>query len=187
MSTSLKGKNVAILAAGGFEESELSSPREALVSAEVNVDIVSPNGWQITAWAKTNWGQEYTVDKTLEDANSDDYDMLVLPGGVFNPDSLRTNPMALEFTRDFFQQRKPVAAICHAPWLLISAGVVRNRKVTSYPSVKDDLVNAGARWYDRPVVVDSGLVTSRSPEDLEQFNAKILEELGEGKHEGQAA
>ncbi|MBU2884617.1 type 1 glutamine amidotransferase [Gilvimarinus agarilyticus] len=187
MSTSVQGKTVAILAADGFEESELASPREALTSAEVNVEIVSPNGWQITAWAKTSWGQEYTVDKTLEDANSDDYDMLIIPGGLFNPDTLRTDPAALEFTRDFFQQHKPVAAICHAPWVLISAGVVKDRDVTSYPSVKDDLINAGARWHDRSVVVDNGLITSRSPDDLEDFNAKILEELTEGKHKRQVA
>ena len=187
MAKSVKGKRVAILATHGFEESELSSPREALTSAGVDTHIVSLKGGQITSWAKTNWGQEYPVDKTLDEVSSDDYDMLVIPGGLFNPDTLRADQDALDFTRHFFQQHKPVAAICHGPWVLISAGVVSGRDLTSYHTVKDDLVNAGANWHDQPVVCDSGLVTSRSPDDLEDFNRKVLEELAEGKHQRQVA
>ncbi|MCP8900395.1 type 1 glutamine amidotransferase domain-containing protein [Gilvimarinus xylanilyticus] len=187
MSNSVKGKRVAILATDGFEESELSSPREALKSAGVETDIVSLKSGEITAWAKTNWGKDYPVDKVLDDVSSDDYDMLILPGGLFNPDTLRGDKSALEFTRSFFKQHKPVAAICHGPWVLISAGVVDGRDLTSYPTVKDDVVNAGGNWHDKSVVVDKGLVTSRSPEDLEDFNAKVLEELAEGKHDRQVA
>ncbi len=187
MSNSVKGKRVAILATDGFEESELSSPREALKSAGVDTHIVSLKSGEITAWSKTNWGKSYPVDKVLHDVSSDDYDMLVLPGGLFNPDTLRGDNAALEFTRSFFKQHKPVAAICHGPWVLISAGVVNGRDLTSYPTVKDDVVNAGGNWHDKSVVVDKGLVTSRSPEDLEDFNAKVLEELAEGKHDRQVA
>ncbi|WP_020207537.1 type 1 glutamine amidotransferase domain-containing protein [Gilvimarinus chinensis] len=187
MSKSVKGKRVAILATDGFEESELSSPREALDVAGVEVDIVSLKSGKITAWAKTNWGKEYPVDKVLDEVTSDEYDMLVLPGGLFNPDTLRANDSALAFTRSFFKQHKPVAAICHAPWVLISAGVVNGRDLTSYPTVKDDVINAGGNWHDQSVVVDSGLVTSRSPEDLEDFNRKVIEELAEGKHQRQVA
>lgn len=187
MSKSVKGKRVAILATDGFEESELSSPREALQSAEVETDIVSLKSGQIAAWAKTNWGKDYPVDKTLDEVSSDDYDMLIIPGGLFNPDTLRADKKALAFTRGFFEQHKPVAAICHGPWVLISAGVVSGRDLTSYHTVKDDLVNAGANWHDKSVVCDSGLVTSRSPDDLEDFNRKMLEELAEGKHQRQVA
>lgn len=187
MSKSVKGKQVAILATDGFEESELTSPREALKAAGVEVDIVSLKSGKITSWAKTNWGKEYPVDKTLEEASSEDYDMLVLPGGLFNPDTLRSNDDALDFTREFFEQHKPVAAICHAPWVLISAGVIGGRDLTSYHTVQDDVVNAGGTWHDQAVVCDSGLVTSRSPDDLEAFNSKLLEELAEGKHSRQVA
>ncbi|HEY7885025.1 MAG TPA: type 1 glutamine amidotransferase domain-containing protein [Cellvibrionaceae bacterium] len=187
MPKSVKDKRVAILATDGFEESELSSPLEALKSAGVETDIVSIKGEQISAWAKTNWGRGYTVDKTLDQVTSQDYDMLVLPGGLFNPDTLRGNEDALAFTRGFFEQHKPVAAICHGPWVLISAGVVSGRNITSYPTIKDDLTNAGAKWHDQSVVCDNGLVTSRSPDDLEDFNRKMLEELAEGKHNRQVA
>jgi protease I len=187
MSYSLKGKRVAILAANGFEESELQSPRQTLKAAGVEVDIVSPEDSQVKAWAKTDWGDDYPVDRALEEANADDYDMLVIPGGLYNPDALRVNKKALTFTHHFFEQHKPVGAICHGPWVLVSAGVVGGRDLTSYPSIKDDLVNAGANWHDQEVVCDSGLVTSRSPADLEAFNNKLIEELAEGKHKRQVA
>ena len=187
MSYSLKDKRVAILAANGFEESELQSPRQTLKAAGVKVDIVSAEENTVKAWAKTDWGEEYPVDRALAEASADDYDMLIIPGGLYNPDTLRNDKDALAFTRDFFEQHKPVGAICHGPWVLISAGVVSGRDVTSYPSIKDDLINAGANWHDREVVCENGLVTSRSPEDLEAFNNKLIEELAEGKHKRQVA
>lgn len=189
MKRSVEGKRVAILAADGFEESELTSPKSALVGAGVEVDIVSLKAGFIRGWSgpDKNWGGSQTVDKTIANVKADDYDMLVIPGGLYNPDTLRANPDALRFTRDFFEQHKPVGAICHGPWVLISAGVVDGRNMTSYASIKDDLSNAGAKWHDKEVVVDHGLVTSRSPKDLEAFNKKILEELAEGKHSRQVA
>lgn len=187
MAKSIKGKRVAILATDGFEESELASPRKALTSAGVEVDIISLKSGPITAWAKTSWGKDYPTDKTVEMASSEDYDMLLIPGGLFNPDTLRADADALNFTREFFQQQKPVAAICHGPWVLISTGVVDGRDLTSYHTIKDDLINAGANWHDQAVVCDNGLVTSRSPDDLEDFNLKVLEELAEGKHRHQVA
>ncbi|WP_041521828.1 type 1 glutamine amidotransferase domain-containing protein [Gilvimarinus agarilyticus] len=187
MSYSVKGKRVAILAANGFEESELQSPRQTLKAAGAEVEIVSAEENTVKAWAKTDWGDDYPVDRALAEASADDYDMLIIPGGLFNPDSLRSDADALNFTRRFFEQHKPVGAICHGPWVLISAGVINDRDVTSYPSIKDDLVNAGANWHDQEVVCENGLVTSRSPEDLEAFNNKLIEELAEGKHKQQVA
>jgi protease I len=187
MTQALNGKRVAILAAAGFEESELSVPRAALQKEGVEVHIVTPDGKGIRAWAETEWGDTYEADKALADVNESDYHALVLPGGLFNPDELRTNDDALSFVKAFFQAGKPVAAICHAPWILINAGVVEGRRMTSVPSVAQDLVNAGVEWVDEPVVVDSGLVTSRTPKDLDAFNAKLLEELQEGRHAGQHA
>tara|TARA_R110001606_G_scaffold149585_1_gene289572 strand:- start:987 stop:1562 length:576 start_codon:yes stop_codon:yes gene_type:complete len=187
MTQALNGKRVAILAAAGFEESELSVPRTALQKEGVEVHIVTPDGKGIRAWAETEWGDTYEADKALADVNESDYHALVLPGGLFNPDELRTNDNALSFVKAFFQAGKPVAAICHAPWILINAGVVEGRRMTSVPSVAQDLVNAGVEWVDEPVVVDSGLVTSRTPKDLDAFNAKLLEELQEGRHTGQHA
>ena len=146
------------------------------------VDIVSENSGSIKAWADGNWGKEYTVDKTIDSVNADQYNALVLPGGVINPDKLRRNENALSFVRDFFKQKKPVAAICHGPQVLISADVVKGRKLTSFNSIKDDLVNAGAEWVDEEVVVDEGFVTSRNPDDLPAFNSKLIEEIKEGKH-----
>lgn len=187
MKQALNGKRVAILAAAGFEESELSVPRAALQKEGVEVHVVTPDGEGIKAWAETDWGDTYEADKALSDASESDYHALVLPGGLFNPDELRTNDEALSFVKAFFQAGKPVAAICHAPWILINAGVVEGRRMTSVPSVAQDLLNAGAEWVDEPVVVDSGLVTSRTPKDLDAFNAKLLEELQEGRHSGQHA
>ncbi|WP_299177293.1 type 1 glutamine amidotransferase domain-containing protein [uncultured Chryseobacterium sp.] len=176
-------KKIAILATNGFEESELKSPKEHLEQQGWTAHIVSPESGTIKAWAEKNWGQEYPVDKTLDEVNASDYDALVLPGGVINPDQLRTNEKALSFVRDFFQQQKPVAAICHGPQILINAGVVHGKNMTSVNSISKDLKNAGANWEDREVIVDKGLVTSRTPEDLPAFNAKMVEEIKEGKHE----
>lgn len=180
-------KKVAILATNGFEESELSSPKEAMEKEGFEVHIVSPESGSIKAWNKGNWSKEYKVDKKVSEVSAKDYNGLVLPGGVINPDHLRTNQEALTFVRDFFEQKKPVAAICHGPWTLISAGVVEGRTMTSFKSIKDDLVNAGANWVDKEVVVDEGFVTSRNPDDLPAFNAKVIEEIKEGKHEEQHA
>ncbi|WP_299129077.1 type 1 glutamine amidotransferase domain-containing protein [uncultured Winogradskyella sp.] len=181
----LQNKNVAILATDGFEKSELFKPMNALKEEGANVHIISVKEGKIKSWDGNNWGDSIKVDKLVSEVAADDYHTLVLPGGVANPDLLRTNENALTFIKDFFEQSKPVAAICHAPWLLISAGVIENRNVTSYHSIKDDVINAGANWVDEAVVVDEGLTTSRNPEDLPQFIDKVIEELCEGKHEGQ--
>lgn len=180
-------KKVAILATNGFEESELKSPLEAMKKAGFEVDIVSEESGTIKAWDVDNWSNSYDVDKTLDQVSAKYYNALVLPGGVINPDKLRRNEDALIFIRDFFKQKKPVAAICHAPQLLISAGVVEGRTLTSFFSIKQDLKNAGALWVDKEVVVDEALVTSRNPGDLEAFNAKVIEEINEGKHDLQHA
>lgn len=180
-------KKIAILATNGFEESELKSPKEAMEAEGFTVDIVSEEEGTIKSWSDGNWSNEYKVDKTLSNVNANQYNALVLPGGVINPDKLRRNENALVFVRDFFNQKKPVAAICHAGWTLISADVVKGRKLTSFNSIKDDLVNAGANWVDEEVVVDEGFVTSRNPDDLPAFNSKFIEEIKEGKHELQHA
>lgn len=180
-------KRIAILATDGFEEVEFTSPIKALKEEGFEVDVISEKSGKIKAWDKTQWGAEYDVDKTLDQVSAKQYNALVLPGGVMNPDTLRTNDDALIFVRDFFKQKKPVAAICHAPQLLISADVVKGRTLTSYKSIKDDLQNAGALWVDKEVVVDEAFVTSRNPDDLPAFNAKMIEEIKEGKHELQHA
>jgi protease I len=176
-------KRVAILATHGFEESELKSPKEYIEQQGWIADIVSIESGTITSWAEKNWGPEYKVDKTLSEVSASDYNALVLPGGVINPDKLRTNEDALAFVKDFFDQKKPVGAICHGPWTLINAGVVEGRKMTSVKSVSQDLINAGAKWEDKEVVTDQGLVTSRTPKDLPAFNKKLVEEINEGKHQ----
>lgn len=180
-------KKIAILATNGFEESELKSPKEAMEKEGFQVEIVSPQKGEIKAWSDGNWSNTYTVDKALMQVTAKDYDALVLPGGVINPDQLRINDDALLFVRDFFSMKKPVAAICHGPQILISAGVVKGRNLTSYKSIKDDLINAGANWMDKEVVVDEGFVTSRNPKDLPAFNKKLIEEIREGKHSAQHA
>jgi len=180
-------KRIAILATDGFEESELKSPKEAMEKEGFTVHIISEANGSIKSWTDGNWGKEYKVDKKISEVNADQYNALVLPGGVINPDKLRRNEEALDFVRDFFKQKKPVAAICHAAWTLISAGVVEGRKMTSFNSIKDDVVNAGANWVDQEVVVDEGFVTSRNPKDLPAFNAKLIEEIKEGKHKLQHA
>lgn len=181
----LSGKRIAILATEGFEQPELEKPREALDQAGAKTEIVSPKAGQIRAWDETDWGDTFDVDVTLDDADPENYDALLLPGGVLNPDKLRQVPAAVQFVRAFFKAGKPVAAICHGPQMLIEADVVRGRKVTSYSSIKRDLANAGAQWSDLPVVVDHGLVTSRKPDDIPQFNAKMIEEFAEGQHNAQ--
>ena len=180
----LNKKRVAILATDGFEESELISPMKALKDAGVEAVLVSPKSGEIMSWKDGNWGEKFNVDLKLENANPDNFDALVLPGGVINPDMLRQNKRAIEFIRGFFSKEslKPVAAICHGPLSLIEANMVKNRKMTSFNSIKTDLKNAGASWVDEPVVCDKGLVTSRTPDDLDDFNNKLIEELKEGKH-----
>jgi protease I len=180
-------KKVAILATNGFEQIELTSPKSALEDAGIAVEIVSPASDSIRGWKHTEWGDEFPVDRPLNSAKASEYDALMLPGGVMNPDSLRRNRDVINFVRDFFLDGKPVAAICHAAWTLIDAGVVDGRRMTSYHTIQTDLKNAGANWVDEEVVVDSGLVTSRSPDDLPAFNRKLVEEVGEGIHEGQTA
>ncbi len=182
MSHDLKHKQVAILATDGYEQSELDSPRKALEDAGATVLVVSLKSGSIKGWKGDDWKGSTKVDHTLDEVSSGDFDALVLPGGVMNPDKLRQDPEAIRFIRAFFQEGKPVAAICHAGWLLAEADVLKGRKVTSYASIKTDLINAGAEWVDEEVVVDNGLVTSRDPDDLPAFNAKLVEEVLEGEH-----
>jgi protease I len=183
----LHGKTVAILAADGFEQAELLEPRKALDQAGARTVVVSPAQGQVKGWNHENWGQSVPVDVPLDQARAGDYDALLLPGGVMNPDKLRRLPKAVQFVRDFFDAHKPVAAICHGPWTLIDAGVVKGREMTSFESIQTDLKNAGARWVDEPVVVDNGLVTSRKPDDIPAFNQMMIEEFAEGKHQAQRA
>ena len=178
----LKNLKVAILTENGFEQSELTSPKEAMEKAGVTVEIVSPQSKEVKAWNVDNWGITLSVDVSLDKAKPENYDGLLLPGGVFNPDKLRANPKAVDFVKHFLEQGKPVAAICHGPQTLIETGMIEGKRMTSYPSVKTDLKNAGVNWVDEEVVVDNGLVTSRSPKDLKAFNKKLLEELAEGVH-----
>jgi protease I len=183
MARSLEGKKVAALVARGFEQVELLQPMEALELAGAMVDIVSPEtGGKVRGWNHTDWGEEVDVDVTLADASSENYDALLLPGGVMNPDILRTIPQAVQFTREFFDAGKPIASICHGPWTLVEADVVRGLRVTSWPSLETDLENAGAEWTDAQVVVDRGIVTSRKPDDIPAFAEKMIEEIAEGQH-----
>jgi len=184
---SLSGKRVAILATDGVEQVELTEPRKALDAAGASTKVVSPKSCSIKGWNHTNWGDPIKVDITLDSTSPDDYDALMLPGGVMNPDHLRTNENAVNFVRAFFEAGKPVAAICHAPWMLVQADVVRGRNVTSWPSLQTDLRNAGAKWTDSQVVTDHGLVTSRKPDDIPAFNRKMIEEFAEGVHDEQRA
>lgn len=176
----LNGKRVAILATDGVEEVELTEPRKALDTAGAKTQLVSPKSDKIKAWQHDHWGDELTVDIPLSQAHASDFDALVLPGGVMNPDHLRQNKDAVQFVRDFFQAGKPVASICHGPWMVIEAGAAKGRTMTSWPSLQTDLRNAGADWVDREVVVDEGLVTSRKPDDIPAFNAQMLEVFVEG-------
>ncbi len=187
MKQNLNGKKVAILAAEGFEQSELEKPRAALEEAGAKTELVSPEEGSIRGWDDDDFGEAVNVDVPLKRANPGDYDALLLPGGVMNPDTLRAIPEAVSFVNHFFEAGKPVAAICHGPQILIDADVVRGRRMTSYHSIKTDLRNAGAEWVDEEVVTDQGLVTSRKPADIPRFNEKMIEEFAEGFHAGQRA
>lgn len=185
MNNKLEGKKVAILATDGFEQSELVEPKKAIENAGGTAHIISPNSGEIKGWDEDNWGDKFSVDVKLEDVKAEDYNALVLPGGVINPDKLRINEKALDFIKAFFEQKKPVAAICHGPWTLINAELVEGREMTSYKSIRKDLENAGAKWSDEKVIVDNGLITSRNPDDLPAFCDKLIEEILEGEHENQ--
>ncbi len=175
MPNQLNGKRIAILATDGVEQVELTEPRKALDAAGAKTELISPAKGKLQAWKHMEKGDQFPVDVELTAADPANYDALVLPGGVANPDKLRTIPQAVEFVRSFFDQDKPVAAICHGPWMLVEANAVRGRTLTSWPSLQTDLKNAGAKWVDREVVEDAGLVTSRKPDDLPAFNKKIVE------------
>lgn len=185
MAGKLNGKRVAILATDGVEQVELEKPRQALEKAGAETRLVSPADGSVRAWQHDHWGDQLAVDVPLSQASADDFDALLIPGGVMSPDKLRMNDKAVDLVRAFFQQTKPVAAICHGPWMLVEANVVKGREVTSWPSLETDMENAGAKWVDREVVVDQGLVTSRKPDDIPAFNDKMIEEFAEGEHAAQ--
>jgi protease I len=187
MANELQGKRVAFLFTEGAEQAEVNEPLEAVRNAGADVDVVSLEQGDVQMWKHFDKGDTITADRAVTDADASDYDGLVLPGGVANPDQLRTNEDAVRFVRAFFEQDKPVGVICHGPWMLAEADVVRGRTVTSWPSLKTDLRNAGAEWVDEEVVTDNGLVTSRKPDDLPAFCAKVVEEIAEGRHEHKAA
>jgi protease I len=178
----LKGKKVAILVANGFEQIEMTEPRRALQQAGAQTDLISVEDEHVQRMEHDEKGETFSIDYSLEDADANDYDALMLPGGVANPDRLRMNPQAVKFVKAFVDAGKPIAAICHGPWTLIEAGAVEGRTMTSWPSLRTDLRNAGAKWADREVVVDRGLVTSRKPDDIPAFNRKMIEEFAEGNH-----
>ena len=183
----LDGKRILILATNGFEQSELEVPRDRLKEAGAEVHVVSPERGENKGWDKKDWGRAVPVDKTLAEVRESDYDAIVLPGGQINPDLLRVDPAAIGLIKSFYDAGKTVAAICHAPWLLVEAGLVKGKRMTSYKSIRTDVENAGARWEDASVVTDNGVITSRNPGDLEDFSRKIIEEVREGKHERRAA
>lgn len=183
----LQDRKVAILSTHGFEQSELEKPLEALKEAGAEVHVIAPESGQIKGWSGGDWGSPVSVDKTLDDADPSDYDALVLPGGQMNPDILRANDDALAFIKAFHSAKKPIGAICHAPWLLIETGIAKGRRMTAYKSIKTDVINAGADWEDAQVVCDQAIVTSRNPDDLPAFCDKLIEEIAEGKHLDRAA
>jgi protease I len=180
MTSTLNGKKIAILATDGFEQVELTEPRKALDEAGATTVVLSPKSGEIKGWKFKEWGDSVKVDKTLEDANPNDYDALLLPGGVINPDHLRMEPTAMNFVRQFVGTGRTVAAICHGPWTLVEADVVRGRKVTSWPSIKTDLKNAGASWVDQEVVTDGQFIFSRKPDDIPAFTKAIIEAVSKG-------
>jgi protease I len=186
MARQLDGKKVAILVTDGFEQVEMTKPREALDEAGAETKIVSLKPGKIQGMHHADKGDKFDVDLTLDEARPEEFDALMIPGGLMNPDSLRSNVDALEFTRHFFREGKPIAAICHGPWVLIDAGVVRGRILTSWPAIKTDVKNAGGKWINEEVVVDNGLVTSRKPDDIPVFNQKMIEEFCEGRHKAMA-
>lgn len=183
----IAGKTIAILATHGFEQSELEVPLNRLKEAGATVHVVAPEPGSIRGWQAKDWGRNVTVDRTLDQVKADDYDALVLPGGQINPDLLRVNRTALDLITAFFTQKKVIAAICHAPWLLIETGIIKGRRVTSYASIRTDVINAGGKWENSPVVTDQGVITSRNPGDLEAFSKKIIEEVAEGRHNQRTA
>ncbi len=180
----LSGKKVAILTENGFEELELTSPLKALKEAGATVEIVSPQKKKVKAWNHDHWSIELPVDVELNNASVDDYDALIIPGGVLNPDQMRSNPDCVDFAQQFLEEQKPVAAICHGPQLLIETGMLRGRNMTSFPSIRTDLENAGVHWSDVEVITDEGLTTSRSPKDLDAFNKRIIEEIALSNYAG---
>lgn len=182
MQGKLSGKNVAILVEDGFEQTEMTAPRKALEEAGAITYLITPGKDMVNGWQHRDWGDRFDADMRLEKADADKYDALLLPGGVMNPDKLRINTQAISFIKEFVRSGKPIAAICHGPWTLIEAGGVKGRTMTSWPSLKTDLKNAGATWVDEEVVVDNGLVTSRKPDDIPAFNKKMIEEFAHGVH-----
>ncbi len=187
MASKLNGKKIAILATDGFEQAELMEPRKALNDAGATTFVIAPKGGEIKGWKLKDWGDKVKVDKTLDDANPHDFDALVLPGGVINPDHLRMDPKAVNFVRQFVSTGKTVAAICHGPWTLVEADVVRGKKVTSWPSLKTDLKNAGANWIDQEVVTDGQFIFSRKPDDIPAFNNAIIEAVSQASGKRAAA
>lgn len=187
MSEQLKNKRIAILATDGVEYVELAEPKKALEQAGAKTEVVSPKSGKIKGWNHTDWGDSVSVDVELKSADAGHYDALLIPGGVMSPDHLRQEPSAVKFVQAFFEAHKPVAAICHGPWMLVEAGIVKGRTLTSWPSLKTDIRNAGGNWVDQEVATDSGLVTSRKPDDIPAFNRKMIEEFAEGKHRAQRA
>jgi protease I len=183
MPSKLFNTRVAAIVTDGFEQSELFEPKKALEEAGAAVDVISIKTGDVKAWNHKEWGESAKATKAIADVSADDYDALLLPGGVMNPDKLRTNGPVVAFVREMWTAKKPIAAICHGPWTLIEAGAVDGRTLTSWPSLKTDLINAGANWVDEAVVVDQGLVTSRKPDDIPAFNAKMIEEFAEGPHQ----
>ena len=183
MADTLNGRKVAILVTDGFEQVEMTEPRQALEDAGAQTLLVSPKEDRVKGWQHDHWGDEFPVDLSLDRANPQDFDALMLPGGVMNPDHLRMNEKAVSFVRSFFDENKPIAAICHGPWMLVESGAVQGRTITSWPSLQTDIRNAGGNWVDREVVTEEGIVTSRKPSDLPAFNRKMIEEFAEGRHD----
>ena len=185
--TKITEAKILIISADGFEQSELEVPRDKLKEAGAKVTLATPDGRDVKGWKDKNWGPEAKSDAAIESVDPNDFDALVIPGGQMNPDILRANARAVEIVKAFAEAGKPIAAICHGPWLLVEAGILKGRKATSYKSIKTDVINAGAQWEDRDVVVDEGIVTSRAPGDLPAFVSKIIEEIEEGRHARHAA